>query len=267
MILLDKILFQQPFIYNRAIKKGQKMNFYTSISTYYDHIFPFSPAQLEMTALTLQGNPGAKILDIGCATGSLALTLAERGFMVEAIDYDEAMIASAEKKADRTDNLRFSYMDMLKIAEEYNAETFDAALCFGNTLVHLTRRSDIEKFFAGLAAVIKPGGLLLLQILNYDYILDEGVTKLPPIGNKIISFKRSYSPRDDGLIDFNTELTIAETGTMVSNSIPLLPLRKTELSEMMTAAGFRDLEFFGDFKMNPLTKTSLPLVVRGRKIT
>lgn len=244
------------------------MDFYTSISTYYDHIFPSSPAQLEMTALTLQNNPRAKILDIGCATGSLALTLAEKGFTVDAIDYDEAMIASAEKKkSDHRSNPRFRYMDMLTVAEEYINGEFDAALCFGNTLVHLTRRSDIEKFLAALAAVLKTDGILILQILNYDYILDKKVSKLPPIENKVISFKRSYSERDDGLIDFNTELTIVETGSMTKNSIPLFPLRKTELEELMTSAGLGDLEFFGDFKMNPLTNSSLPLVVRGRKKT
>jgi len=244
------------------------MDFYTSISRYYDHIFPFSPAQLEMTALTLQDNPGAKILDIGCATGSLALTLAEKGFTVEGIDYDETMIASAEKKkSDHRSNPRFRYMNMLTVAEEYVAGTFDAALCFGNTLVHLTRRSDIEKLFAALAAVLKTDGLLMLQILNYDYILDKKVSKLPPIENKVISFKRSYSARDDGLIDFNTELTIIETDAVMSNSIALFPLRKAELEELMTSAGFIDLEFFGDFKMNPLTNSSLPLVVRGRNKT
>lgn len=156
-------------------------------------------------------------------------------------------------------------MDMLKVAHEYEAGSFDGVVCFGNTLVHLLNISDIKKFISAVSSVLREGGIMMLQILNYDYILDEGVDKLPPIENEVISFTRSYGFREDGLINFNTELMIHETGNTVTNSITLMPVRKNTLSEIITAAGFTRIEYFGDFKMNPLAATSMPLVVKALK--
>ncbi len=242
------------------------MDFYTSICTYYDNIFPFSPPQRDFVELTLKDIPDARILDIGCGTGNLAISLAVKGYRVVAIDYERAMIEAAEKKKNHgLDNLRFKYMDMLKVAHEYEAGSFDGVVCFGNTLVHLLNISDIKKFISAVSSVLREGGIMMLQILNYDYILDEGVDKLPPIENEVISFTRSYGFREDGLINFNTELMIHETGNTVTNSITLMPVRKNTLSEIITAAGFTRIEYFGDFKMNPLAATSMPLVVKALK--
>lgn len=74
------------------------MDFYTSICTYYDNIFPFSPPQRDFVELTLKDIPDARILDIGCGTGNLAISLAVKGYRVVAIDYERAMIEAAEKK-------------------------------------------------------------------------------------------------------------------------------------------------------------------------
>ena len=53
--------------------------------------------------------------------------------------------------------------------------------CFGNTLVHLQSIELMGKMLKGVFAVLKPGGHFLLQILNYDFILDEQVSELPLI--------------------------------------------------------------------------------------
>ena len=246
-------------------EEEQAMDFYTSISKYYDHIFPFSPAQRDFSVQSLTGYPAAKILDIGCATGSLALNLAAGGFQVEAIDFDGAMIESAKKKSSGTDNPHFRKLNMLELAETYGPQSFDAALCFGNTLVHLPEFSDVRKLLTSLYTILKKDSIVMIQILNYDHILDNRVSQLPPIENETIHFSRSYRFRKDRLIDFYTELTIVETGARVHNHISLLPIRKSVLEGLMIGAGFTDLEFFGDFMMNPLTEKSLPLIVRGRK--
>ena len=48
------------------------MDFYTSIHHYYDAIFPLQTAQIDFIKQYIQeGN--ASILDVGCATGNLAV--------------------------------------------------------------------------------------------------------------------------------------------------------------------------------------------------
>ena len=41
-------------------------------------------------------------------------------------------------------------------------------LCLGNSLPHLLTQADLVAALRGMASVLRPGGLLILQNLNYD---------------------------------------------------------------------------------------------------
>jgi SAM-dependent methyltransferase len=159
----------------------------------------------------------------------------------------------------------FLQLDMRKIPEHFSNTKFDAVLCCGNTLVHLTDLSDIRHFLTQTAVILAKGGVLLLQIINYDRILDNNIGGLPTIENEHIRFERSYDYHDDtGLIDFRTLLTVYKTGEKITNIIPLYPLRKGELKELLHPAGFVDIEMFGDFSGNPHSEDDIPLIVKAR---
>jgi hypothetical protein len=101
----------------------------------------------------------------------------------------------------------------------------------------------------------------MVQILNYDHVLDHDIRSLPLIENETLRFERSYAPvAESGLLGFKTVLTVKNGGRIVENEVPLLPVRKNELDAVMRGAGFRELEWFGDFHGNPLGETSLPLI-------
>ena len=56
--------------------------------------------------------PPGIILDLGCGAGRTTYALAERGFIVEAIDYSEAMIERAKKKhANLSADIHFKVMN------------------------------------------------------------------------------------------------------------------------------------------------------------
>ncbi|MDO8930105.1 MAG: hypothetical protein Q7W54_14105, partial [Bacteroidota bacterium] len=81
-----------------------------------------------------------------------------------------------------------------------------------------------------------------------------------------ISFERNYT-FDEGsdLIDFNTRLTVKSTGQEITNLVKLYAIRQNKLQELLEEAGFGSFEYFGSFKAEPLTKTSLPLIVTCQK--
>ena len=165
--------------------------FYSSISEYYPEIFPYNPAQLQFVKNNAGDLPGKKVLDIGCATGELAFQLSKSGADVTGIDLNEDLLQQANAKKVHP-KLTFQKGNMVELQNDFQTETFDTVLCFGNTLVHLPSQELISEMLRGVHSVLKPGGLFMLQILNYDYILSEPVTELPLIETENIKFVRHY---------------------------------------------------------------------------
>lgn len=236
-------------------------NFYSSISTYYSEIFPYKPAQLKFVKKQLGQIGNKKVLDIGSATGELSYQLAKEGAEVTGIDLNPDLIAQA-KKSKRHPGLHFQAGDMLDLTSDFQPKSFDAVLCFGNTLVHLLSADRIQKMMEGVSQVLKSGGKFLLQILNYDYILDEKVTELPLIETENIRFIREYIiEENEPIIKFQTELVLKNEGMSVNNITPLLALRSEELKRLLSLSGFKNVELFSNFKEETYGGNHLPLVV------
>lgn len=243
------------------------MAFYKSIAPWYDHIFPASPMQLSFTTQQLAELSHKKILDIGCATGNLSLLLADAGARVSGIDLDTEMIKMAQEKAQNRPNLTFQVTDMLQIDTQFKPLSLDAVICFGNTLAHILRPGDILSFFSQSATLLKSGGRLLIQIINYDYVLDEGLDGLPTIENDHIKFERHYEFREqDEMINFKTRLTVKSTEHSVTNSVPLHPIRRDFLKKLLQESAFESIQFFGGFDGSTLSERSMPLIVSAQKI-
>lgn len=241
------------------------MDFYSIISEYYNYIFPFNPTQVDFIKKSFPNLHQNSFLDIGCATGDLSMQLAPLSKGVNGIDLDRKMIRKAEKaKKLESENLQFFTLDMLHLEAHFGVYAFDGVLCFGNTLVHLESKKQILNFLSQCKAVLNNKGKLLLQIINYDRILDQNIDHLPTIDNDTISFVRRYTfNKKTNLIEFNTTLTIKKTNKTVENNISLSPIRKAELEELMVEVGFTEFNYFGNFKGDPFTENSIPLIVEA----
>lgn len=240
--------------------------FYTSIAPHYQLIFPFNPAQIEFLKYVLPYN-GARVLDVGCATGELAFALTHFGFPTWAFDFDSQMIQLAQKnKSEESMFPVFEQLDMLTIAERFPESYFDTVICFGNTLVHLLTDTDIQQFINAAFKVLTSEGKLTIQILNYQNIFENQIKSLPLIDNEHIRFERNYEFHDGSkLIDFNTQLTVKSTGQEIKNSTQLYPITQMKLQQFLEEAGFMGIEFFGSFNRESLTEKSLPLVLVCQK--
>lgn len=239
--------------------------FYSSISKLYDYVFPYNPKQLAFIKDISKNRRVQSILDIGCGTGNLALALAQEGYAVSALDADPEMIALAEEKMKKrgfSQYPEFHVLDMMKLTRIFSPASFDMISCFGNTLPHLLTYERVETFLDAAAGIIKKEGHLAIQLLNYDYIVESGITELPLKDNENIRFERYYEyPEDTEQLHFITRLTDKQTNQVIENQIPLLPVRKNELKTRLEKAGFTNISFYGGFDKSTLSAENIPLVV------
>ena len=233
------------------------MSFYEAMERYYDDIFPLQQGNLDFLAKTLGSSQNKHILDLACGTGTYTVALASRGFQVTGIDLDDTMIRLAEQKKELhgcNEGSKVSFLkgDMLKLSSSLQLQ-YDGAFCIGNSLVHLETAGEIEAAVKEIAAVLSRGAVLIVQIVNYDRILSHAIKSLPTLENKErgVSFERLYNyDKQKHKIHFTGILNLPDSSSR-TNTIPLYPLQRDELEEILTNAGFRLRQFYGSFSGEP----------------
>lgn len=245
------------------------MGFYEEISRYYDYIFPVGDEQVTFIEESA-GTAGSKVLDVACGSGGYTAVLAEKGYDVTAVDIDNAMVDTARRKLEGL-GLKAGVMqsDMKSLAERIKS-SFKCIFCIGNSIVHLGSNEDILKAIKQMQSLLEENGTLILQIINYDRIIKYGVNELPPISNQEagIEFVRKYEyDREKEIINFKTALKVKESGgnRVFENSIELLPVLSDKMMDLLEQAGFRRIQFYGDFNKSPYSDASYMLVVKADK--
>lgn len=107
----------------------------------------------------IQSHPPGRAIDIGCGTGTNAITLAQAGWQVTGVDFAPRAIKLARQKADKAGvQAEFLIQDATKL-EGINGP-FDFALDLG--CFHGIPRSGRTKYLEQLDRILKPGGFWLM---------------------------------------------------------------------------------------------------------
>ena len=180
--------------------------------------------------------PSGYHIEVGCGTGRTAGHLAGPDLNVRATDLDPEMIGQAREKG--YPDVGFAVLGMLETLEAEAPGVANGILCLGNTLPHLADRREAEHFFSESFRVLAPGGLLVIQILNYRRIITEGRLSMPDLESGGLLFRRrqEYRPDEERVI-FHTEV---DDGSRVeSRSHRMLPRRFEELNRLAAEGGLR----------------------------
>jgi cyclopropane fatty-acyl-phospholipid synthase-like methyltransferase len=236
------------------------MKFYERIAENYNHIFPFNKSQAEFILDGDSETDGKNILEIGCGTGQLIFGLSEFYKTSTGIDLDSEMIRYAIRKYNHRENLKFDEMDMLDV--DNLVDDYDTVICFGNTMVHLENEIEITDFIKKTFKKIVAGGRFMIQIINYDRILDQNIDFLPTIENEHIKFIRNYKLNNDDKIEFHTVLNIKETNKEIENRITLYPISSVALVQILKNEGFVDIKLYDNWKRKDFDSVrSIPLII------
>jgi demethylmenaquinone methyltransferase / 2-methoxy-6-polyprenyl-1,4-benzoquinol methylase len=133
--------------------------------------------------------PGARVLDVCCGTGDLALADARAGGRVTGVDFSKEMLARAERKAPE-----FDWVQADAAALPFPDSSFDAVTVgFG-----IRNLADLETGLRELARVLVPGGRLgCLEITRPQGILRPffrfWFDGLVPVAGKVLPGGAAYS--------------------------------------------------------------------------
>ncbi|KAG5857972.1 glycine N-methyltransferase [Anguilla anguilla] len=127
-----------------------------------------------------------RILDVACGTGVDSIMLVEEGFKLVSVDASDKMLKYALKarwdrrKEPAFDQWVIEEANWLTLSEDVEkpGNGFDAVICLGNSFAHLPDfkgdQSDQKLALQNIASMVKPGGVLIIDHRNYDYILETG---------------------------------------------------------------------------------------------
>ena len=157
-----------------------------------------------------------RVLDVGCGSGMHAIMWAKWGLDVVGADPDESMLAQAEiNRAAAQPEVDAVGGSVTFIAsgfgelERLGLGCFDAVTCTGNALPHVAGVAGLHVALTDFALVLRPGGIVVLHLLNHDRLIAGQVRSIAPVvrdtdeGTRVFLRVMDYAPGEI-LFDFVT---------------------------------------------------------------
>ena len=235
------------------------MNFYDDIADSYAELTGAADRQVNaerfVKELTRRFDI-ASAVDAACGTGLFAIELARGGVEVVGSDISAGMLKSAPPNAAAagvdTDLCTWVRAPMQELSDRISGGR-DAVLCMGNSIPHLLTDDDLSGTLAGFVVLLAAGGVVAIHLLNYARVLsaNDRIVGITRTGSK--EFVRFYDFDRDS-VGFNIlEIQWDDEGRCSHNLLttPLRPHLPAELIDALAAAGFENIETFGDLRFNP----------------
>jgi trans-aconitate methyltransferase len=250
-------------------REKEGLRAFRSSAEYYEVLFD-SAARLEREGpylrSALERAPGRRVVDLACGTGPHALFFAEQGAEVTALDLSTEMIAHA---AARRPHPAITYRagDMRRP----EGGPWDLAVCLGNSLCLLPTREEAALALGRWREHLAPGGLLLVQILNYAAAPmqepSHRVVEKTSEQRQVVAVKSLVPHRDQTLLSLSFYAFSGAESVSVAESAVLLHLSREDLETLGDRAGFRTIEIYGGFDRRTYEpETSADLVVLLEKV-
>jgi len=227
---------------------------YDAFSDDYDRFVDW-PARLAFELPFLRGvlesHHARRVLDTAGGTGQHAIALAAEGYEVTMADLSEGMVARARSNAIQSGvSLRVVQAGFGELVHKVGGR-YHAVLCLGNSLPHALTRPALDEALADMAAVLMPGGVIVIQSRNFDRVLARRERFMPAQGQRVGDaewlFFRFYDDQSP-LLRFNV-VRLQRAGdapwSARVDSTLLHPWRHDELVAALEHAGVADIRTLG----------------------
>lgn len=249
----------------------------SNVVGFYDNLAPDYDAMTDFDGRFVRERPFFRLLierhkirtalDAGCGTGFHALLLARLGVQATAVDISPRMLEIVRRHS------RELALEVHIVESRFEdlpgkvPASFDAVFSLGNSLTHLLSHGELLQSLHSFHDVLRPGGVLFTQMLNYDRILagKERIQSVRETGGA--SFVRQYEYEGETIRFIVSKMFNNGNGShTVVNVTRLRPVGKHEFVESLDLAGFRNIQTFGSISMNAFDpESSKDLVVLATK--
>jgi len=110
-------------------------------------------------------------IDLGAGNGIQTIALAELGFKVKAVDFNNQLIAELSSKINNHTVEVFN--DDIKFISKYSQPRPELIVCCGDTLPHLESFSEVQKLIKDSFDILSFNGRLILTFRDYSSELED----------------------------------------------------------------------------------------------
>lgn len=230
------------------------MNSYSELAPYYDRFvgadYPAIAGFID-SALKKYFPQASLVCDIGCGSGTLTLSLLEKGYDMIGIDGSTEMLMEAmNKRAGLPGGERALFLcQQLPEFELYG--TVDAIVSTLDTLNYLTEPEDLDRLFYWFRNYLNPGGILIFDIntlFKYQTLLDQHC-EVYEENNVFLTWQSQF----DGTYCSHFLTFFTQTGNVYQRSDEEQLQRyyaPEKIMALLKRYGFRVLEIKDDYSTN-----------------
>lgn len=112
---------------------------------------------------------GQTVLDVACGDGRHCFALANLGLMVTGLDCSLSQLVRASQRNEATEaGVTLLHGDMRALPRD---RTYDVVTCLGSSLGYFDGDEQNRQVLQEMIEVLRPGGKLVLQVFNRDYLV------------------------------------------------------------------------------------------------
>jgi SAM-dependent methyltransferase len=214
---------------------------------------------LEVEGLTQLLGPPADtvVLDLGCGYGRHAIPLSSRGYRLVGCDLSRPLLTHGRRQGR---GMAWVRGDMRALPFR---EAFHGVISLFTSLGYFEDETDNFSVFREVAAVLRPGGRFIVQMVNRDYLVRHfRAQEIHRDGDLLVLEERTFDPVSSHV---ETVTTVIEKGQTRRYTSAIRVYTVTELDMLLAAAGLVIREVFGGFDFRPYGWDTNQLVLIAEK--
>ncbi len=248
----------------------KKRSFFDTYPHEYDFLTTASAREAshrkEIAAIIAKFTPTA-VLDAGCATGLTARLFAERSILTVGLDRAKAMVELARHNSHFNNDLLSFIVGSFERLPGALRGRFDLIVCLANSISGVGTIGKLRKAMRGFMTALRPGGHLVLQMLNYSAIKEGEVMPVKATQNGPIVYERFTERRAKRLYLYVTRLDLGKKPAQLEVFRHEMDnFSSVEIETSLRLAGFKNLKRYSDLLFrNRYERSSRDLVITARR--